>query len=378
MLAPALALLLGLPAHANITESKALPGVLIDDRGRPAEGAMLEAGLERLRKSPTLRALEPRRRERGTFVVGFTKLDTSTAAFSGAHGNTHIKETPIRVDLNEALFVSTHAFIETLAHELYGHGIHSVEAEALGLDVGHTIYNEANALAVGAVAALEVGASVNEEARLDALMRGTTAYEAEVLFEDAKEKRVEFSLKEAKNPREAIAARLKELARRRRSVEMRRQESLIWKWRVEHFTKVHRMDPKAFAEIRASVDPTLDAVLPEQKALLDAAEPYLREVAAWLETEDAREFTAGMVALSTSAYARELERELKGYAARIARLRAAVPASAATAEAAPADAVEQVDWAGLDTLCREDRAEHPEHWKGVREPGAPAPPWLAP
>ncbi len=368
----------GMPA------SKVLPGVFIDDRGKPKERARIEAGLKRLQKSAIIQALEPRRRARGRFLIGFTKLDTSTKTFSGANGNTNSSEDPIRININESLYVSTHGFIETLAHELYGHGITSGEADDLDLDLGHTIHGEAHALAVGILAALETGASVNEEPRLDALARGTTAYEAEVLFEDAKERRLELSLTESRDPLAALAARRKELARRRKSVAGRREESLVWRWRIEHFVKVHRMDPKSFEDMRAAVDGTLDQVLPEQSALLDAADPYLKETEAWIKkTKDGRKFAAGMVAASTSTMMRDLEAELVTHGRYIAVLRALAPAPVAEqATTAPAEAtqpgVAQVDWAGMDELCNKDRVEHPEHWKGVREPSEKAPPWFAP
>jgi hypothetical protein len=353
--------------------------VTIDDRGRPAEGERLEAGLERLRRSAAVRGLEERRRKRGPMAVGFAALDTSTQAFSGAHGNTDVHQRPTRVRINEGLFVSTHGFIETLAHELYGHGILLGEALALDLDVGHTIHNEGFALAVGMVAALEAGATVVEEPRLDALAVSTGAYAAEILFNDSKEKRIEFTLAEARDPRGAIAARRKELARRRLSVDGRRRESWVWRWRLEHFEKVHRVDPRALEDMRASVNGTLDSVLPEQRALLDAAEPHLKEVAAWLKGPEGRAFTAGMVAVSTSPYMRALDAELAALGRRIAALRASPPPAELSPAAAPgAPAVEQIGWDALGDMCDRDRVENPDHWKRAPEAGGQAAlPWLA-
>lgn len=348
----------------------------IDDRGRPAEGERLEAGLKRLQRSATVRGLEARRLKQGPFVVGFAALDTSTRAFSGVHGNTDIHRHPTRVSVNEELFISTHGFIETLAHELYGHGVLLGEDLALHQDIGHTIHNEGLALAVGIVAALESGAPVVEEPRLEALAVSTDAYAAEILFNDSGEKRIELTLDEARDPRGAIAARQKELARRRLSVDGRRRESWVWRWRLEHFEKVHRVDPRALADMRASVDGTLDSVLPEQRALLDTAEPHLKEVAAWLKEPEGRVFTAGMVAMSASPYMRARDAELAGLGRRIAALRASTPPAGPAPAAAPG--VMQIDWSDLTAMCDRDRVENPGHWKSAPEAGGrPAPRWLA-
>ena len=147
--------------------------------------------------------------------------------------------------INQGLSVSTHAFVETLAHELYGHGIILREAARERLDLGHLMENEAFSLAVGAVCALESGDSVMKEDLLDALSRSTSAYYAGFLFSDSAAQRLQLSLAEAGDPDAAIAARLDELARRRRHVALRSRDMAVWRWRLDHFERAHGADPRA-------------------------------------------------------------------------------------------------------------------------------------
>ena len=124
LVAAALALLeLCVPCQAKTSASRAVPGVRIDDRGRPAERARLEAALAHLQGSPTARRLERRRRRLGPVTVAFAVLGSSSAASpDGPWGRALTDREPPLILLDEGLAVSTHAFAETLAHELYGHG----------------------------------------------------------------------------------------------------------------------------------------------------------------------------------------------------------------------------------------------------------------
>jgi hypothetical protein len=362
---------------AETLPSKTLPGVSIDDRGRSSERSRLEAALGRLQRSATVRRMEARRRKQGAIVVAFAKLDTSTKSFSGSHGHTDVDHEPARVEINEALIGSHRAFFETLAHELYGHGVLLREAARLGLDLGHTIDNEAFSLAVGAAAALEIGEPIEDEARLDALAVSPSAYAAEVLFTDSPA-RIEFTLEEARDPRAAIAARQKELARRRLSVSGRRREALVWRWKIEHFEKVHRAAPETFGDLRASLDELTRETLPGRSALLDAAEPHLKEVAAFLNGKDGRAFIAGMVATAASPYMKTLDADLAALGRRIAELRARRPKTTpapVVPAASIAPTVKQTDWNGLSVLEARDRRENPGHWTGAPEVQAPAPAW---
>ena len=63
----------------------------------------------------------------------------------------------------------------------------------------------------------------------------------------------------------------------------RRKEGFVWRWRIEHFEKVHRVDPQTFKELRASLDTFTNETLPRRRALLNTAEPHLKEVAAFLD-----------------------------------------------------------------------------------------------
>lgn len=374
------ALFLCLPASGALVESTALPGVLIDDRGSAKERAMLERGLELIARSATANRLEERRRRLGPFAVGFKKLDTSTTVFSGAHGETDIHADPPRANVNEEVMRSSHAFVETLAHEIYGHGILLREKEYMNADIGHTIYNEGWSFAVGNVVALEAGEPVDEEPRLDALAVSTRTYALEVMFQDSKDRRVEFTFEEARDPRKSVAARLKEIARRRKSVDGRRRESLIWRHRLEHFTKVHRMNPEDFRELYDSVDGTLRFILPAQKELLDVAEKHLADVRDYFNEPEGKRFVAEMTALSKGPYLRSVAAEFAELSRRIGELRAPPSAPAAGSVSTPGPAPrKQLTWDDLEDLRVKDLADHPEHWKGAPEPAAePAPPWVAP
>jgi hypothetical protein len=276
------------------------------------------------------------------------------------------------VELNEVLFISTDALIETLAHELYGHGVILRESGRLGLDLGHTVDNEAFSLAIGAVSALELGDPIGDEARVDALTLSTSAYADEVLFTDSPS-RIDFSIDEARDPRGAIANRQKELARRRLSLSQRRKEILVWRWQIEHFEKVHRTDPRIFRDLRASLDDD-DVLSSSRRALLDAAEPHLNEVAAWLDEPDGRTFATGMVAMSTSPYMLNVDAELAALGRRIGELKAKRKSSPAPPVS---PAVKQAGWGDLIGMGIRDRAENPDHWKGAPETSATALPWLA-
>ena len=360
------------PAAAEIFPSKVLSGVSIDDRGHPAEGARLEAALKHLQRSATVRRMEARRRKLGPLVISFAALDTSTEPFSGSHGHTEVNRDSAQVQLNEVLYISTAAFIETLAHELYGHGVILRESARLGLDLGHTIDNEAFSLAIGAVSALELGDPIGDEARVDALTLSTSAYADEVLFTDSPS-RIDFSINEARNPRAAITARQKELARRRLSLSQRRKEILVWRWQIEHFEKVHRTGPQIFKALRASLDND-DVLSSSRRALLDKAEPHLKEVAAWLDEPDGRTFATGMVAASTSPYILSVDVELAALGRRIGELKAKRRSSPAPSIS---PAAKQAGWGDLIGLGLRDRAENPDHWKGAPETSTAALPWLA-
>ncbi len=365
------------PASAKVFPSQVLPGVSIDDRGRPAEGARLEAGLKRLQGSKTVRRMEVRRRALGPVVVGFAVLDVSTVPLSGPNGRTDAYRQPERILINERIFVATSTFIETLAHELYGHGVILREAPA-NADLGHTIDNEGFSLAVGAAAALELGAPLVDEDGVDAISISTKAYADQVLFADAPDRRLDLSLAEARRPREAIAARLKELARRRLSLAQRARESFVWRWQLEHFEKVHRVDPRRFAALRASLDALDRDELAPRRALLDAAEPYLKALTAWLDEPEGRAFEAGMIATSTSPYMLAFDAEFAALGRRIAALRAKLPPPPPAPASPAAPGVEQATWGDVTAMSLRDRGEHPEHWVRAPDSGPPALPWILP
>ncbi|HAH07900.1 MAG TPA: hypothetical protein DCM05_15480 [Elusimicrobia bacterium] len=354
-----------------------MPGLLIDDHGSPRERELLDRALVRLQGSPTAKRLEARRRRLGPAVVAFAVLPGS-AAVPGDKTFGHVSTAPegMSVRIDESLKVSSHAFIETLAHELYGHALIFPESKKAGADIGLLMENEGFSLAAGHLIALELKAPTNPDVLIDALTESPRAYYAERLFTQSPD-RLELSRSEAADPRGAVMARQGELARRRRSLAVRGRDMAVWKWQLDHLERFHGLDPRSVRDLRESVEVWKSTMIPSQRALLDKAEPHMKECLRWFDAEpEGREYTARMAAVSSHPYALGLEAEWAALGRRIAALSAAAPAeppAPAKREAAPA--VKQLDWPDVERLASIDRAKHPEHWTYAPEAETPIP-WL--
>lgn len=379
MSALALCLLLSAaPARAAVTPSRAFPGIRIDDRGRAAEREAIEGALAALQGSRAAREREAlRRRARLEAVVVFDALDAPADA--GLMGRAELDTGSARVLLKESLLTAPHGLHQTLAHELYGHALtRGLAPKFLSSHIARLEEDEAHSSVLGAVAARELGYEEIPDARLDALLTGAGGYHAEVLFTDSPH-RVTLSLAEARNPGEAVAARLRELARRRRTLDARDAGDRVWRAAFAHFEKAHRTPPAAFAAARASIEAWRKEVTAPRRALLDAAEGHLKEVVPFLATEEGLGYSRIMIALTRDAYPAALARETDGLARRLADLRKAAAAKAPPPadEAAPAAPAGALSWEAVQELYDRDHAEFPAHWKNEAR-AAPAGEWLAP
>ncbi|MEK6537031.1 MAG: hypothetical protein AABZ63_06065, partial [Actinomycetota bacterium] len=197
--------------------------------------------------------------------------------------------------------------------------------------------------------------------------------------------RLELSRREAEDPRAAVKARLKELSRRRRSLEVRKRDFALWKWQLDHFERGHGLDPRSVADLRESLDGWMKTMLPLRRSLLDKAEPHLQECLRWFDETEGRAFLARMPGLSAHPYALALEAELSALGRRLAKLKSGKPAPQATAlkarasaaaePTASAAAVKQLDWDDITKMSDIDRAKHPEHWRNAPQTEPPLP-WL--
>ena len=145
----------------------------------------------------------------------------------------------------------------------------------------------------------------------------------------------------------------------------------MWTWQLDHFRDRHGLDPREVQDLRETLAVWVSTEIPARRALLDRAEPHLREVRAWLDTPEGRSYEAGMAAVSAHPYALALEAELAARGRRLAKLKASRPVPAP--EAAPAAAVRQLDWDDIAKMATLDRAKHPEHWTDAPSTGESIP-----
>ena len=377
MLPAVLAALLLAPATAGTSPSGAFPDVLIDDRGRPAERKALDAALERLKRSPTARRLARRHGRLAPVVLSFAPISGSTGTVleDTTLGRSLWEQDPPAVLIDDRLAVSTRPITDILAHELYGHDLVLRAAQRSGGGVARLMENEAWSLAVGYVVALEAGDPVFADDAADWIAESTGAYYSQHLFSDSPE-RIELSLSEARAPRAAIAARLKELARRRRWVEVRKKDLAVWDFRLSHMEKVHGLDARSVRELQDSLDALANTLIPKRAALLDAAEPHLRSVQKWLDEPEGRAWQAQMAAVAADPYARGLEAEWAALGRRLARLKARQAKAPEPPTSAPRG-VKQLGWEEVTVLVDKDKAAHPGHWQGAPETEAPVE-WIVP
>lgn len=371
-LALSLVLLAG-PAGAAVRPSKVLAGISIDDRGRAAERALIEKTLAGLQGSALAREREDARRRAWMKVtVGFDPL--KGPGDEGLQGRALLDAgKDAKVLLSEALLAPGAAGLpQALAHELYGHVVTGTLARRAGADhLFRLEEDEADAAVAGAVIARELGLEETPDSRLDALIESTSAFHAAVLFTDSPS-RIVLSLTEARDPRAAIAARLRELSRRRRTLADRDGGYRVWRAAFLHFEKVHRMPPAAFAAARADMVTWDKGMTAPRRALLDAAEPHLRDVIPFFDTEDGLLYEKTMIALSSSAFASSLAKSTAVLAARLAALRKASAEKApAPAEAPPAAPAGALAWGDIQELYDRDHRDFPGHWKNEARSVAP-------
>lgn len=371
LLPAALAALLLAPAWAGTAPSRAFPEVLIDDRGHPAERRALDAALTRLKRSPTARRLARRHRRLAPVVLSFAPISGSSS--SGLEdttlGRSLCAQDPPGILIDDRLAVSTRPITDILAHELYGHDLIVRAAPRSAGGVAGLMENEAWALAVGYVVALEAGDPTFADDAADWIAESTGAYYSQHLFSDSPE-RIELSLSEAREPRAAIAARLRELARRRRWVEIRKKDMEVWNFRLAHMEKAHGLDARSVRELQDSLDVFTSTLIPNRAALLNAAEPHLKSVQQWLDEPEGRAWEAEMIAVSTDPYAMTLEADWAALGRRLAELRARQPKPPEPPPSAPAE-LKQLTWDEATALVDEDQAAHPGHWQGAPETEEP-------
>ena len=250
-----LAALLLTPVSADTAPSLVFSEVLIDDRGHPAERIALNAALARLKRSPTARRLAKRHRKLAPVVLSFGPISrsTSSALEDTTLGRALFDRDPPGILIDERLVVSTRPITDILAHELYGHDLILRVAKQSANGIGWLMENEAFSLAVGHVVALEAGDPVFEDDAVDWIAESTGTYYSQHLFFDSPS-RIELSLSEARAPRAAIDARLRELARRRRWVEIRKKDMTVWNFQLTHMEKFHGLDARSVRELQDSLD----------------------------------------------------------------------------------------------------------------------------
>ena len=371
-----LAAILAWPASAAVRPSAHSSEIRIDDRGDARERRIIERALARIGSSPTARRLERRHRRLAPVTVSFAPISegTATAIDVDLLGRTLVDQSPPAIKLNERLVVSTRTLVEVLAHELYGHDLILREARERGVELGYLTVNEGFSLAVGYLIAREAGEAALEDDAVDYMAESTGTYCAHHLFRDSPE-RIELCLPEARDARSAIAARLKEVARRRRSLAVSKKDLAVWNFYLSHLEQSHGLDRRAVARLREDLDSTAKDQLPTRRALLDAAEPHLKKVLAWLDEPEGRGWVARMSAAWKNPYTAALHEEWAGIGRRTSELRASRPERPKPPD--PRPAVQQLDWDEVSARIAKDRAEHADHFKNEPKTDPPVA-WIVP
>ncbi|MBI4347990.1 MAG: hypothetical protein HY553_14130 [Elusimicrobia bacterium] len=365
-------LALALTASAATRPPKALPRVRIDDRGSARERRLIEGALERIAATPTAQRLSARQARLPQVTVSFATFSRGAAPLDEAWGRVDYERSALL--LNDGLFSSTSYIVITLAHELYGHASIVPESERAGADIGLLMENEAYSLAVGHVISREAGERVDVPELIAALAQGVDAYYDEFVFDHGPDT-LQLSLAEAHDPAGSVRARERELARRRRSVEIREKDMAVWAWQLEHFEREHGIARAMLANLRDSLDEWRGTILSGRRKQLETSAPRLRAVLEWFGEPEGRQYVRTMVAVSTHPYAAGLKAELAELCRRLAELMKADEEKPVAY--APSPEPKPYEWEDLQRLVDQDRREHPGHFKD--EPSTEPPlPWIQP
>jgi len=360
--------------------ARLLQRVRLEDGGVPGRHATMTRAVARMLQAPTGRALAER------FIVEDTPAVIRFEAFEGsriytANGRkifhapralTGWQEDHIDVRLNLDYLGTDDEFQEqdlppTLAHELLGHGLWSARAarESALLAILHHELNEENARLVGWRVDFELDGRFEEI--------GAWAYLADPsgFLRYLKLRHVLYALTwstaELGRPRETLEERSQAAQAKRDALRTRLANHLSWNAVIDHFVLLHGVVETRMCGLRNYMADAADsyhgeiAVLDTLIAEVDAAvermiaepdgcsERYLRQVA-----------TYPLIA--------DLQREVDHNAR---RLREQVRGTLATPDLRNDGSVQmdedsgpdQITFAQLLEMYRQDREEHPEHWR---------------
>ncbi|MBI5200973.1 MAG: hypothetical protein HY925_05250, partial [Elusimicrobia bacterium] len=311
-------MLLSAFASATVLPSKTFQYVLIDDRDSKSERKRIEDALARLARAPSLAGLRKRRAALGSIPIRFADLsrDPDTKELRAVT----IRQPPA-VELGLDLLNPKIEIEGTLAHELFGHSVLHGEARSHGLNVGLLMEDEAFALAVGAVAALETGREPEDSDRSAALVEGGIDGYRDVELFTRPTNDLELTLTETTNPVGAVRARLAELERRRRSLDISERSMKAWEWQFDHFISSHGAAPEAFAGLRGWISDWRRDGIDGRRPQLDNFEPFLKKHLEWLtEYPEGQDRVRQLLAISTHPYAAALRLELAALSARFGEL----------------------------------------------------------
>lgn len=355
---------------------KLLDKLLLEDRGKPEELKALKETVAKMLQSSTAREIAAQFVATGAQVrVTYAKMEGSTLTeergkkeFTGAGGLTYTGRQPILVELNEFYMQTSPDRVENasiLAHELLGHAFRSVQSKAKGLDKVMNRYadDETNSRLLGWITQAELGGKL-DSALSWSYMKDPAQYYASLGTAHAYYAQT-FTRKGMEDPVKVLEGRLAKIEEYVKSYQGWRGRLEDDRKAIAHFTSdpghMKKDPPSTFNMVKIETDNRLDHYIPEW---LTKWEDMGKKVQANIDYYKSPAGQADMAALQAAAQ----DPFFQGLDAEIVRLTKILKKSSQGrdegAETAPPPPTPgQITREKLHEKIKEDRAQHPEHWK---------------
>ncbi|MFA6433279.1 MAG: hypothetical protein WCW52_01145 [Elusimicrobiales bacterium] len=278
------------PEDKTRVENEFKKHITINDHGLPAERAALGAMLSRMMDSATAREMTLQFIKAGaTAEISFEEMPNSVIAtvagkktVSGALGYTITTDRP-SVKLNK-LFMQydRDKGSRVLTHEILGHVLERKQAGALRDVYGYNENEEENSKLIGWLVQIELGDRPEEEVWEYARHPGdygklikmrSAAYSLTLTGDEMKDPVPVYQ--------ERLAEADLELLQLRKDVEKGGE----WEKQLDHFVRVHGMDPAAFGLLGEEMDGYLKDIPKRQKDLLEIKAALSEQITYFLSAE---------------------------------------------------------------------------------------------
>lgn len=353
--------------------------LILDDHGDPAQAEGLDMAVRLMLQSPTARELSAEFLKLNRRVkVSFERLDGGLVGgddkhkyVSGVGGLTsHAEGDWVQLNAGYLQTDPRYQFSSvpgTLAHELLGHVYNDARAEIAGVTPAMNVWrgDEDTAGVTGWLVQAEASGKVPSDAYLWSYLADpeqhhralhlVTAYYAQSV-----------SPEEAGRLDEVYAERLGRVCTRIAELQARFDDRADWGAIMDHFVKVHAVDPWRFRGLRDELlHPSTAAARGELDRLLDVRRALTKGLAD-LKDPVRRAEQADAAKLMRDPFFADSEKRLAALSDRLRAFAAArKPAPAPVEVLAPGVTVTVVVPIGRDELKRmyqDDRRDHPEHW----------------